>query len=744
MRKILGELRHRTLWQVLIVYIGASWVLLQAIDLFADNLDLPTWLFPTAGALLLVGLPIILVTAFIQRRLAASGEVADEAHEKLFTWRNALLGGAGAFLLLFGFAGLYVVIQDRGAAFSPPEAIADEALPGIAVLPFSARGPDADTWREGVMDVLSTNIEGISGIRPISVGTTMARWAELAPESSTVDEATQLAIARATGARYFVSGSYVSSGEVTRLAGRVVDVKDGQSLGQINAEGPAEDPFGLLDRFSVELIQLIGEKGDSELGAIDVDLQAVTTSDPEALRQYLRGLALLRAYRNDEAAVHFDSAVARDSTFALAMYRLALATDSSEPGPEQERKLRAAERHAPSDRLDLAIRSALAMHWAYGYDVEGMELATYESVIGELESALRRDPSDAELWYRLGELRFHEMHRNPAWEGFAGARDALRRAVELAPGNLDYSVHQYEIALYTRDRELFEEVLRANERAVPGSEFVLDRRLVLRAVFDELPQPELMAVVDSLAASDEGIRWILGIVSALAPIRWPAVEAIAEAHLAESFGCPPAALEVGKLDWYLAFTLEHEHETAVVVCAFIPHDAWGIPVPARLLDSLYKAQPDHPAASIWALTHGGLAAYDSTNASPTLRAFKAWKVDGDPARAEQLISENYGSAPPVSLALTLGTLRAELGDTEGAIAVLEAGANSYGYPYGLGGPRAWALYRLAPLYETLGEKEKARAAYAEFVERWREADPELQPMVDTARAALARLGPMDQ
>jgi tetratricopeptide (TPR) repeat protein len=282
-------------------------------------------------------------------------------------------------------------------------------------------------------------------------------------------------------------------------------------------------------------------------------------------------------------------------------------------------------------------------------------------------------------------------------------------------------------------------VLRANERAVPGSEFVLDRRLELRAVFDELPQPELMAVVDSLAASDEGIRRILGIVSALAPIRWPAVEAIAEAHLAENFGCVPTALEVGRLDWYLAFTLEHE--TAVVACAFLPHDAW-IPVPARLLDSLYKAQPDHPAASIYALTHGGLAAYDSTNA--LLRAYKAWKVDGDLARAEQIISENYASTGPVSRVVTLGSLRTELGDTEGAIAVLEAAAASYGYPGGFGGPRSLALYRLGPLYEQQGETEKARAAYAEFIERWIDADPELRPMVDTARAALARLGPMDQ
>ncbi|HSM08430.1 MAG TPA: hypothetical protein VLA33_05375 [Gemmatimonadota bacterium] len=739
MKRLLDEFRERTIWQVVIVYLGASWVLLQAIDVFADNLDLPGWLFPTAGALLLVGLPVILATAFIQRRLAASGEVADETHEKLFTWRNALLGGAGAFLLLFGFAGLYVVIQDRGAAFAPAEARADEALPGIAILPFSARGLDAATWREGVMDVVSTNLEGISGIRPISVGTTMARWAELAPESGTADEATQLEIARATGARYAVSGSYVNSGDVIRLAGRVVDVRDGQTLGQISAEGSAENPFGLLDRFSVELIQLVAAHEDGELGAIDVDLESITTTDPVALRQYLRGLAFAREHREEEAAAHFDSAVARDSTFSLALYRLALVTEGSEPGPEQASKLRAAERHAPTNRLDLAIRSALAMNWAYGYDVEGMDLPTYQGVIEELERALRRDPSDAELWHRLGELRYHEKERNPAWEGFAGARDALRRAVELAPRNLNYSLHQYQIALYTRDRELYEEVLRANERAVPGSEFVVNRRRGLRAAFDELLRPELVAVVDSMVASD-GIGIVLSVVSALVPTRWLAAEAIAEAHLAD-FGCVPAALEVGRLDWYLAFVRQHQTPISAA-CAFLAHDEWGLPVPPRLLDSLYEAQPENPAVSQYALSRGNLAMYDSTNALH--RAYRAWKVDGDPARAEQIVSDNYGSQSPVSRALLLGSLRIELGETRGAITVLEAAVASYGYPGGFGGPRSWALYRLGPLYEEVGEPNKARAAYAEFIERWKDADPKLQPMVDTARAALARLGPLDQ
>ena len=43
------------------------------------------------------------------------------------------------------------------------------------------------------------------------------------------------------------------------------------------------------------------------------------------------------------------------------------------------------------------------------------------------------------------------------------------------------------------------------------------------------------------------------------------------------------------------------------------------------------------------------------------------------------------------------------------------------------------------LYEQLGERQKAAAAYERFVALWRDADPALQPQVRRAREALARV-----
>jgi predicted Zn-dependent protease len=50
-----------------------------------------------------------------------------------------------------------------------------------------------------------------------------------------------------------------------------------------------------------------------------------------------------------------------------------------------------------------------------------------------------------------------------------------------------------------------------------------------------------------------------------------------------------------------------------------------------------------------------------------------------------------------------------------------------------------AYLELAEAYEALGDVDKAVAAYAEFIEGWSNADPEVQPMVDAARARLEEI-----
>jgi hypothetical protein len=116
-------LKNVGIWQVLALYAVASWIVLWLVSSMISIFGLPAFFMPFAVALLLVGAPIMLTTAIMERRgtvhLADGPGVPDpdptpepevEArpaldHESwmgiksLFTWRNALGGGVLAFLL---------------------------------------------------------------------------------------------------------------------------------------------------------------------------------------------------------------------------------------------------------------------------------------------------------------------------------------------------------------------------------------------------------------------------------------------------------------------------------------------------------------------------------------------------------------------------------------------------------------------------------------------------------------------
>ena len=66
LRRFIREIHRRSLWQVLGIYLLASWAVLGGVDTLGGALGLPDWFMPVALALLVVGLPIVLATAFVQ------------------------------------------------------------------------------------------------------------------------------------------------------------------------------------------------------------------------------------------------------------------------------------------------------------------------------------------------------------------------------------------------------------------------------------------------------------------------------------------------------------------------------------------------------------------------------------------------------------------------------------------------------------------------------------------------------
>lgn len=139
--------------------------------------------------------------------------------------------------------------------------------------------------------------------------------------------------------------------------------------------------------------------------------------------------------------------------------------------------------------------------------------------------------------------------------------------------------------------------------------------------------------------------------------------------------------------------------------------------------NLARAQGD--SLSAWSLNRRG----------DFVRGYGLWKRRGPEAALPFLGDPNQRAADWLSW-WWLGQLYQELGRLREAERVYQT------FRYPSQGPISidpLAHRELGKVYEALGEYEKARKAYEYFVEYWRDADPEVQPMVEEARQAIVRL-----
>ncbi|MEJ2206314.1 MAG: hypothetical protein P8170_19665, partial [Gemmatimonadota bacterium] len=337
---LIERLKRARVVQVLVVYLGASWLILQLADVLQEAVGLPAWVSGFSVLLLLIGLVVVLATAWVQAKpgttarerageiptdweIAPADVVASLRRGKLphLTWARALFGGVLALSLLFAGAGVYVLLTGERALFSPAGLAADEAATGIAVLPFSATGEGMELWHEGMMDLLSTALDGVGSFRTIDSRTVMARWREALNHSQVATLEQALTVAGRTGARYGLVGNAVALGRDVRLSADVYDLTNGSKVAQGAAEGSADSVLAVADDLGLSVLQELLATSGTQLVAPQ-RISAITTSSLEAMRAFLQGEKAFRSGDLAEAVRRYEEAVGADSTFAVALYRL--------------------------------------------------------------------------------------------------------------------------------------------------------------------------------------------------------------------------------------------------------------------------------------------------------------------------------------------------------------------------------------------------------------------------------------
>lgn len=206
-----------------------------------------------------------------------------------------------------------------------------------------------------------------------------------------------LSIARRAGAGRLVMGDFLKLGRATRLVANVFDVKTGARIRSV--EQQVADPDSLLVGFAplARGVLAVPPPADARLGALG-------TSRTDAYQAYLLGVRALNRFDLTGAVSALKQALALDSTFALAHFKLSLAFDWLE-GTKDTLSIRS---HAvAAQRLGASLppreRTLIAERVAEATNDFGRACDLVAPLVA-------RDSMDVEALYALGECQYHDRH----------------------------------------------------------------------------------------------------------------------------------------------------------------------------------------------------------------------------------------------------------------------------------------------------------------------------------------------
>ena len=387
------ELKRRNVFRVGIAYLVVAWLVMQVADVVINNVGAPAWVFQIIMLVLGIGFPVVLIFAWA---FEMTPEGIKREHEVDRTQSITHKTGRKLDFTIIGILAIgliYFVWESRFAIEAEPDADStvqsEQAIPteestdkSIAVLPFADMSPNKD--QEYFTDGLSEELLNLlAKIPELKVAARTSSFRFKGKTGDMADIGHQLKVG------HILEGSVRKSGNRVRITAQLIKAEDGYHLWSETWDRTLDDVFAIQDEIAVAVVNalkitLLGEA------------PRVTEAKPEAYALYLQGRFFLNQGTRDstsKAQIEFEKALAIDPEYAVAWAGLA---------------------------------ETLWTRAGYGYVdfEEGMTQARTS-----VEKALELDSELATGWVNLAQLL-----STVEWD-YAGAGDAVKRAIELEPGN---------------------------------------------------------------------------------------------------------------------------------------------------------------------------------------------------------------------------------------------------------------------------------------------------------------------
>jgi eukaryotic-like serine/threonine-protein kinase len=797
LKRLVIEAHRRSLWQVLGVYLVTSWVVIQVVNELTRAAGLPEWVPPFALVLLLIGLPIVMATAVVQeggpvqegrrevprgpeRESAESGEgsvepfgdmelakaglrgEAEPFPEKEFptrpvegeaapprhpflqrhlTWRRAILGGIAAFTFLGVLVTAYLTAWAFGIG-PMGSLVAQGALDeGERIILADFSPPDGDPTLGAVVtealraDLVESPILRV--LEPLEVSEVLARMNVEGDGPVTPNQAREVALRE--GIKAVLEGDVARAGSGYVLTATLRHAETGRSLAAFRESVRSEDDVvPAIDRLSRRIRERSGEPLRSIHAA--PPMERVTTSSLEALRLYTLATRDFDRGGYARAATLLEEALELDPEFAMAWRRLAVVLHNtrSDAARQREAATRAFELR---DRLRERERLLATAYYhrevakdpeatveAYRRVLEAdsmdpvalnnlalvhLDRRDFEAGVEILERAIRNPAGSASPFHNL-------MHAQLRMGRVADARAAFDLKVSRYPDDPSSPFWEAWVLFY-EGREL--EAREGLERLLSGGEahpafqafshHLLGIFAVGRGQMTEARR-SFQAGQRIARELDASLHWELRVRSAFAEV---------------AGGFPDEAAHLVRDAW----------ETGEL--AAVPEEGREYPLQVLVLGAGGRVDEAETALRRW-----------ETEVPPEMRGrTDAIELDvarslililrGEAAQAARILEEARSSFRCGSCwEWLMGWALRDAGRLEDAAAEWEIATSvEAGWVMDHIPLKLWAAQRLAPLYEELGDPDRALHHYRRLIELWADGDPEVQPVVRHARDRIQAL-----
>src|SRR6266705_1157136 len=408
-----AELKRRNVYKVAVAYAIVGWLLVQVATQVFPFLEIPNWAIRLVIALVAIGFPIALVSAWAFattpegiKRTEDVDLIAAAKQPKKHTWIYVVVIGAAFSIGLF-FIGRYSVRNGSSASELPAKS--------IAVLPFDnlSRDPDNAFFAEGVQDEILTRLAKVADLKVIA--RTSTQKFKSAPENLPD-------IAKRLGVANILEGSVQKVNDQVRVNVQLINALTNAHLWAEIYDRKLSDIFAVQS----DIAKTVADTLQAKLTGSEKQMMAAqATTDTTAYELYHKGRSLWEKRSGDnipKAIAFYEQAIARDPNYALAY-------------------------------AGLSSAYIILPFWA-GVDRLDASSKAKDAAL----KALRLDPNLAEAHLALGKVLFFSEIDLP------GALREYQRAIELQPN--DATAHHWlgNDALAALGR--FEEAIAQGKRAV--------------------------------------------------------------------------------------------------------------------------------------------------------------------------------------------------------------------------------------------------------------------------------------